>query len=390
MYKLTEILFICKDNMSGRKPVIRSLPALANLVNRASLDHQHKLHAIETALRQVIPQIRNVHRVPFYSMRTVAEYFQVNLSTVATVYERLEKAGLLTRVRSSQTFVEGRRAKTRSLVRGVIAVPIWLPGFLAFHDWRQFFITLEDRLRTHNFAPVLIFHRLNESNHPAFVDRVLAHRPDKVIWFLPTQTQQMNIKTLADASLQNILIGGPGCCSYIPTHYSVDLMAGMRRCLADWRGAGITRVILPYHHDTDWFTEGQTLIREAHLTPEPVLHPADEPPVSWLRDLIAPAAAVWWRDDLAWEELCLREPAIMTELFRQTRVVVNHEINIRPGYLTETRVDVVIPDWPAVARRVADDLHTHQLPSLHAPAEIGVRYHSQVPATDYAQQYRRG
>jgi hypothetical protein len=110
----------------------------------------------------------------------------------------------------------------------------------------------------------------------------------------------------------------------------------------------------------------------------------------FLRDLAASGAGVYWYDDFSWEELCLTAPAAMADLFRQTRVLINHEINILPGLLTKARVDLFFPEWPVIAHRVADDLLAQRLPTLEAPVTFEARYFCQAPAADYARQYRLG
>src|SRR6187402_3603003 len=53
--------------------------------------------------------------------------FGVLLNTAAMVYRRLDREGLLTRVRGSQTMMAARVLRPRFAVRGVVCMPIWLP-----------------------------------------------------------------------------------------------------------------------------------------------------------------------------------------------------------------------------------------------------------------------
>ena len=57
-------------------------------------------------------------------------------------------------------------------------MPIWLPGFLQFLDWRRLFSQLEEELSRYRFILEPIFYRLGEDNRPDFVDRILKFNPD--------------------------------------------------------------------------------------------------------------------------------------------------------------------------------------------------------------------
>src|ERR1019366_7855564 len=142
----------------------------------------------------------------FYSVREVARHYRVSTSTISKVYARLERDGCLSRTRSSMTHLLARRRQPRVRIQGVIAVPVWIPGFLAFRDWRIFFIELEERLRQHSFVASFVHYHWNEANAPAFVDRLLAHHPDYVVWLSADPKDHANLHSLADPGVRLVVI----------------------------------------------------------------------------------------------------------------------------------------------------------------------------------------
>src|SRR5664279_485635 len=126
----------------ARKPIQRSFPALASQIHgfKGLTSRDHKRHALCGLLRQIAIRNRRRQSHPFYSMREVAMFFNVTLPTVGAVYKQLEREGLLLRRRSSMTELVPVAHDGRQVTRGVVAVPIYLPGFLMLRDWRSFFI----------------------------------------------------------------------------------------------------------------------------------------------------------------------------------------------------------------------------------------------------------
>src|SRR5437016_2980206 len=143
-----------KKSYIGRKSILRSLPPLAKAAGsfKGFAEGEHRSERIFEILGAIIQRCRRATAHPFYSMREVSTFFGVSLTTVAAVYRRLDLEGVLTRVRSSQTMLAPRTPRPRFAVRGVVCMPIWLPGFLQFLDWRRFFSQLEEELSRYRFV----------------------------------------------------------------------------------------------------------------------------------------------------------------------------------------------------------------------------------------------
>lgn len=61
---------------------------------------------------------------------------------------------------------------------------------------------MEKALWEQNFASALVFYHEEEKRDPAFVDRILAHRPDYAIWLAPILSDMPAIPTLYDAGVR--------------------------------------------------------------------------------------------------------------------------------------------------------------------------------------------
>src|SRR5690349_9580790 len=81
----------------------------------------------------------------FYSLREVAQQFKVSVSVVAKVYREMEHEGLLSRVRSSKTILNGLRYNQRT-VRAVIGLPVLFSNFVTIPDYRMFFLSIRHEL----------------------------------------------------------------------------------------------------------------------------------------------------------------------------------------------------------------------------------------------------
>jgi len=118
--------------MKGRKPVPRNLPSLPEIFATTAPigKHEHRLDRLDGLLLSAAQKLQRTQARPFYPMRDVAAYFEVSLSTVAKAYRQLDSEGWLTRIRSSQTVIPARSLRSKALIRGVVCIPIWQPGYL--------------------------------------------------------------------------------------------------------------------------------------------------------------------------------------------------------------------------------------------------------------------
>jgi len=166
------------------------------------------------------------------------------VSTVAAVYRELDREGLLLCKRASVTLVPSRKMRPRVNIRSVIAMLIWMPGFLAFRDGRQFVVGLEGELRHHNFVADLIFYGQNEESRTDFIDRVLAHHPDVFLWFCPSASARPTMAALTDAAVRPIVVGDRPLV-FEGLRYSLSWERALQRGMEDWMKNGIDTVVIP-------------------------------------------------------------------------------------------------------------------------------------------------
>src|SRR5690349_1300747 len=87
-------------------------------------------------LRRIALENQQAEPQTFYSLREVAKNFALPLSQVSRVFARLEKEGLLGRVRGSRTVLHSRKYNRNLRVRGIVGLPVNIFRFLALTDYR--------------------------------------------------------------------------------------------------------------------------------------------------------------------------------------------------------------------------------------------------------------
>ena len=265
--------------------------------------------------------------------------------------------------------------------RGIVAVPIWLPGFLMFSDWREFFIELEQQLRRHNFVANLIFFRQGEDESPDFAQRVLGHEPESMVRLAPIPT--MAFQMICEAGVRPVVLGNmPG--QLLPgQRYFLSWNRGLQQCLAAWKKAGIRTVTIP-RADPAPFTSathaGERLIREAGLDCR-IARPGGADWANYLDKLGRfDGEAVMFDEDIWQSRLCAQAPRAVAGLIRRVPVMVLRHLNVAAPDLAGAHVDWLGHDMRAIARRVAHDLDTGAAFSPGTPTVFEAEWNPHVPA----------
>ena len=253
-----------------RKPVTRSLPALRSLHPRFSgFDPAgNSRDALTQHLRRTIARVRLDTSHPFYSIRQVAGFFGVSLKTVAGAYEKLEAEGLLTRLRGSHTLVQGRVLQPRHPVRGVVGVPIYLQPLVIGTDWRFFIMRLEEELRRYHFVTDFIFYRTGENEDLA--ERLLEHKLDMVLWYVPTQAHVQTMLRLRDGGIRLVVLSD-GKGQFPCEQYFLNLAQALRDGISDWRARGVDSITIlrsTRHPSAHAFGIMEQVLRQRGVTPE--------------------------------------------------------------------------------------------------------------------------
>jgi len=343
-------------------------------------------------LAAAIQRYRRSKPQAFYAMRDVAKFFGVALTTVARVYRRLDREGVLTLVRSSQSIVAARTARPRFAVRGVICMPIWLPGFLYFLDWRKWFSQLEEELSRYHFVLEPIFYKADEETHPAFVDRVLRFNPDYVLWSWPSVADLTTIHSIIDAgvpfvSLQNTTHPFPGRTYY--TSYE----NGLRRGLREWEKSGKVDNIVVSQSELLAKNQAAWHIRPALKTCSLPYRfktynskPGQGSLLKYLQQL-APGrrTGVIFYDDLLYARLCATQPEAMLAFLRQHHVMVTRQITIHlsiPRLPSDLTFDALLFPWKKLARRIALDLSKGKGIASSKQVTVEAEWRPQIPVSE--------
>jgi len=365
----------------ARKTVQRHLVPLAEQAAafRGFEPDENKTIAVERWVRKIALRSRRSNAQPFFATREVASFFGVPSSTVSRVYTTLAKEGLLLCRRSSVTELTAARNPRRIIHRGIVAVPIWLPGFLIFEYWRVFFIELEERLRHCNFVANLIFYRYEEEMRPEFAHRVLSHSPEYFIWLMPPGNSAPILEMITDKGVRPILLGKASDPEFRGRRYILRNERGTRRCLEAWKQRGLAAV---YGLGGGSAEEplGQW-IREAGLE----CHFEGSPAAGWSECVEGlgrnKGAGVILSDEFFVGTLCGEAPRAMGALIRRVPVLTPLPLPIPPEYAGDGRVDLLVHDWIAMARRVAHDLDTGRVFSAAPPAVFEAEWKARVPVT---------
>lgn len=366
----------------ARKPIHRELPSLREQVPgfRRFGPGANKTFELEKQLRHIAERCRRKRPTPFYAMHEVAAFFGITVSTVGRVYRRLEKEGLLVPRRGSATELTALKPLRRVAHRGVVAVPIWLPGFLLFEPWRVFFVELEERLRRHNFVASLIFYHYEEELHPAFVHRVLLHNPEYFIWLMPLITAVPTMEMLTDKGVRPIVLTKGGDPAFHGQRYLLRTEHGGLCCLETWKARGIASVRLVCSQGPS----EDLIVRQAREAGmECQLTVRGKTGWSEILDGLGreQGGGVLFADDFL-VGTCFSEAApAMAALVRRAPVLLAAPLVIPPDLGKPGQPDWLSFDWKAIARRIAQDLDTGRVFSAAPPTVFEAEWKPQIPLT---------
>jgi len=367
----------------ARKPVSRTLPGLQSLYPQFNgfPPIENKTTAIVHALREIIVRVRMERTVPFYSIREIGGFFGVSYKTVAQAYEKIEAEGLLTRVRGSQTLMQGSKLAPSRPVRGVVGIPVYLPAFFFGSHGRTLFLQLETELRRHHFVADFIFYRHAEQTDPELAERILEHHLDLVVWWVPGSELMPTIQRLRDGGCRQVIITD-GRAHFPVEGYGYDVMQAFTQGLAGWQRDGIRSVVLMRSQEKQSFVEAGILARVLGLlkldysvvvSPDAVV-PAHVRQLSRRKNL----GVIFLRHSW-YESLCQQFPDVMEGMFRGHRVLLAQGPVFHPLFSGKNiLVDSVNFDSGEIARRIARDISTQKVWERERLATFFARWDARV------------
>ncbi|HEY3601844.1 MAG TPA: hypothetical protein VGK72_07790, partial [Chthoniobacterales bacterium] len=194
-------------------------------------------------LREMARSGRMAQDRTFYSLREIATRFQLPLSLVNRVFARLEKEGLIAKIRGSRTILPGRKYDRHFYIRGVIGIPVSIFRFSAFADYREFVLVLRRKLRRHHFMPAAVFYERDQNRADFLSERLFDAKADHVLWFSPRNAPAAIVPILRDAGVPVTGVADSSPTT-IPCRYRIDREEALRLILREWRGAGLTSTVV--------------------------------------------------------------------------------------------------------------------------------------------------
>ena len=344
-------------NQSRISPDLGPLPRTIAL----KADHNRTSNLLQNLRSLALKNQREQPRV-FYSLREVATRFKVPVSTVAKVYHDLEQEGLLSRVRSSKTILNGLRHNRKLSIRSFVGLPVLTSYFITMPEYRMFFICIQRALWLRGFAATMVFFRPEEAAQKTLSDQLKAHEVDTVIWLQPGRTAKETLLRLSDMGIRVIVIsevGTPG----IPSRYFVWKEHAIEALLKDWKNRNLVSeiTIVNSRGYRSAVTEEIVRVILQSLGIKTVIRTfQDENSSVFLRDLChTKTEGIIFPTSGLVSMFAFRSPDAMADLIGAQRVAfVDGLTDIPFAPVPEAPVDLVMVNWQVVTESIVDDLIT--------------------------------
>jgi IclR helix-turn-helix domain len=371
----------------ARKKVSRSL---GQLPHRSAIGRtQHKTARLLEILRGVATTNQAEQAQSFYSVREIAHRFRVPISTVSGIYRHLEHEGLLSRVRSSRTILQGLHYDRRLRVRAFVGLPACLSTFVTIQDYRTFFIRIRRELRLRGFATAMVFFKNEEARTNTLSDRLKMYEVDTVIWFLPAPSARETGLRLKDMGIR--LIGvGDGRPSPIPCRYHVYRAKAIGELLAQWK----------HKYSVDKITVVESRVHRSATNEETVKSVLEELRIesrvaffnsqrteTFLHALCrAKTGGLVFPSSALASMFCFRQPEAVTELLRLQRVaLLDGPVDMPFTSVPDVQVDLATVDWQSVAKTIVDELTTQEAFRNSTPTIFEAQAQTRVPLSRFAE-----
>jgi len=247
----------------ARKKIIRTLPPLPRFPGLRAGDHKEE-RLLET-LRRVAVTSQKAEAQAFYSLREMTEHFHVPISTGSRIYSRLEKEGILSRIRGSRTLLQGKGAARQLSVQGLVGMPASTSCLMTLQDYRTFFMRTRRELRLRGFVSETLNFEKHELRDGKLSERLKRYQVDTVIWFMPELSSRDTAARLRDAGVRVIGVSDGGMPG-IPCRFEVRREIARRQILQGWGLSGEVEKVLilsvPYRRSSADEERLQALMEE--------------------------------------------------------------------------------------------------------------------------------
>lgn len=196
-------------------------------------------------LRTAAKRLRRQKSRPFYSVREVSRLCELSVGAVAACYERLEREGLINRMRGSGTILVGRVLTPRIPARAVVGILTNRYAMVANPDTRALDLELMECLSRRGYLADLIFYPGN-FDEPDLVPYLLRRRLDVYILDKSGPGSRQNILSLRDRGIRAMALqdmDDPATLNAVT--YGLDWSSAYRTLAKRWAECGIRRVMAP-------------------------------------------------------------------------------------------------------------------------------------------------
>jgi hypothetical protein len=371
----------------ARKRISRSLPPLPK--TRCLDDTLCKTERLIEILRRVAVNSRSTQPRVFYSVRHIARHFRVTLSTAARAYHQLEREGLLTRVRSSKTLLQGRRFDRRTGVRAFVGLPASLSEFVTIQSYRMFLIAIRRELRLRGFATAMVFTDKDETVSGVLSARLKAYEIDTVLWFQPAREARETVARLADLGIRLVAVAHEHSPA-LPCRYEVSRDRAIRTLLTEWKQrhaiGEVTVVRWKGRRPTAVEAALDNALEDLAIEASTVLF-ENQRTDCFLRRLgtIHTPAIVFCSARLA-SRFCFQAPESVADLIQSRRVaLLNGPVTMPFAKIPDVRVDLTVVEWQLVAEQIVDDLVSQDAFQNCGPTVFEAEAKLRVPLNQFAE-----
>jgi hypothetical protein len=353
---------------------------------------RNKTNAVRQILRSVA--IKNQREQPrvFYSLREVGHRYKLPVSTVARIYRDLEQEGLLSRMRSSKTILNGLRHNRRLSVRAFIGLPALLPNFIAIQDYRTFFNCMRRELWMRGFAGTMVFFKPNQLIDGTLSDQLKSYDFDTVIWFHPGRTAAETFMRLSDMGIRVIVVSGIGTPT-LSSRYYVWNNRAIEAVLRDWRHRHSVRKVIVVDSKDYRSIVTEELVRLILPTLQiELVHRTfeGEDTAGFLSDLgrTKTDGIIFPSSGLA-SMFTFRSPQQVADLLKARRVAfVDGPIDLPFTKVPNVPVDLVVVNWASVVESIVSDLTTREAYDRNRNTTFEAEARLRVPLSSFCEEIR--
>jgi len=222
---------------------------------------------------------------------------------------------------------------------------------------------------------------------PAFVDRILAHRPDFAVWLAPAMADVQTMESLADAGVRLTVLTSRPVLTRAPS-YIISWRHGIEAALRAWKRKGVGRVTIPVESQvrSALSTVLEATLRELDM-PYSRCPLGKEPIPQFLARLAAQPAGVIFDYDIWHAKVCAQAPAAFAHLLSKQRVLNFWSLSIDAEVLGGVRTDAVLLPWPRIVNRMVDDLCSGAIIHTTENPVFAAEWKPHVPAAQIARLF---